>query len=141
VNLEKALLPTTRLGGHLVSGHVDGVGSIVSIRPDARSIRFTLQAPPALSHFIAAKGSICIEGISLTVNSVEDDRFSVNIVPHTLVNTTLKAASEGQPVNLEVDVLARYLERLLQGRPETDTSETDISLDLLDRAGLVQPQK
>lgn len=113
VNLERALRLADRLGGHLVSGHVDGVGTIAAIGPDARSQRWTLQAPAALMRYIAPKGSICVDGVSLTVNAVDEDRFEVNLVPHTLAATTFGGKHEGDRVNLEVDMLARYLERLL----------------------------
>jgi riboflavin synthase len=115
VNLELALTPTTRLGGHIVSGHVDGIGSVLEKQPDGRSMRFKFKAPDNLAKYIAEKGSICIDGISLTVNQVDGATFSVNIVPHTLAETTLGQTKPGQLVNLEVDLLARYLERLLQG--------------------------
>jgi riboflavin synthase len=115
VNLELALTPTTRLGGHIVSGHVDGIGELVEQKPDARSVRLTFKAPDELAKYIAEKGSICIDGISLTVNSVNGAAFSVNIVPHTLKETTLAGIKAGDKVNLEVDLLARYLERLLLG--------------------------
>ncbi len=133
VNLEKALLPTTRLGGHLVSGHVDGVGEIVSRDEDGRSIRFVIRAPSQLSRYIAAKGSICVDGISLTVNSVSGDEFSLNIVPHTLQQTNLDGAVVGGRVNLEVDIIARYLERLLRG--EDNPPEAGLSAAALARAG------
>lgn len=113
VNLEMAMLPTTRLGGHLVSGHVDGVGEIKRRWPDARSERFRIQAPDSLAKYIAAKGSICVDGISLTVNAVDGNEFELNIVPHTLAETTMGGYQAGQAVNLEVDIIARYLERLL----------------------------
>ncbi len=115
VNLEKALLPTTRLGGHLVSGHVDGVGEVIRREMDGRSERFTIRAPEELARYIAAKGSICVEGISLTVNTVSGREFGLNIVPHTFVETNLGGATVGTKINLEVDVIARYLERMLQG--------------------------
>ena len=115
VNLEKALTPTTRLGGHLVSGHVDGVGRVVDRRPEARSVRFVIEAPRELARYIAEKGSIAVDGVSLTVNRVDGARFDLNIVPHTLAETTLDRFAPGRPVNLEVDVIARYLERLLLG--------------------------
>ncbi len=115
VNLEKALTPTTRLGGHLVSGHVDGVGEIVSMRDDGRSVRIDVRAPGPLLRYIAPKGSICVQGISLTVNGIDDDVFGLNIVPHTMRETNLSGAAVGTPVNLEVDIIARYLERLLLG--------------------------
>jgi riboflavin synthase len=113
VNLEKALMPTSRLGGHIVSGHVDGVGELLSRRSDARSERLVFRAPPALARYIAHKGSICIDGVSLTVNEVSGTEFGVNIIPHTAERTTLHRFKPGRQVNLEVDVIARYLERLL----------------------------
>ena len=119
VNLEKALTPTTRLGGHLVSGHVDGIGTITDWRPDGRSWRLRIQAPDALARYIAAKGSICVDGASLTVNRVDGAAFELNIVPHTLAETTLGDFQSGQSVNLEVDLIARYLERLLLGDQAT----------------------
>ncbi len=115
VNLELALTPTTRLGGHIVSGHVDGIGVVTEKQADARSFRFKFKAPDSLAKYIAEKGSICINGISLTVNEVDGAVFSVNIVPHTLQETTLGDARVGTQVNLEVDLLARYLERLIKG--------------------------
>lgn len=115
VNLEKALTLGTRLGGHLVSGHVDGIGTVTARREDSRSVRFTIQAPDALARYIATKGSICIDGVSLTVNAVDGAAFELNIVPHTLAETTLRDFHTGRRVNLEVDLIARYLERLLAG--------------------------
>jgi riboflavin synthase len=115
VNLEKALTLATRLGGHLVSGHVDGIGKLTARTTDARSVRFTLKAPDELARYIAVKGSICVDGVSLTVNSVDGAAFELNIVPHTLAETTLQDYQPGRSVNLEVDLVARYLERLLQG--------------------------
>ena len=126
-NLEKALTPTTRLGGHLVSGHVDGIGTVSEWRPDGRSWRLRVQAPDALARYIAAKGSICVDGVSLTVNRVDGAAFELNIVPHTLAETTLANFQVGRRVNLEVDLIARYLERLLLGdraaRPGGDLTE------------------
>lgn len=116
VNLEKALTPATPLGGHLVSGHVDGVGHLKRRHADARSVRLHFEVPHDLSHYVARKGSICVDGVSLTVNGVDGDLFDVNIVPHTLDATTLGALAIGDPVNLEVDLIARYLERLLAAR-------------------------
>ncbi len=115
VNLEKALTPSTRLGGHLVSGHVDGIGTLVARQPAARSERLCIEAPAELARYIAAKGSICVDGVSLTVNAVDGARFELNIVPHTLAETTLADYRPGRRVNLEVDLIARYLERLLLG--------------------------
>jgi len=115
VNLELALMPKSRLGGHMVSGHVDDVGEVLSRHPDARSEHFRLRAPKALAKYIAHKGSITVDGTSLTVNKVEGAEFELNIVPHTLENTVMGTYQPGTRVNLEVDVIARYLERLLQG--------------------------
>lgn len=116
VNLERALTPDKPLGGHLVSGHVDGVGRLLERHADARSDRLLFSAPDALARYIARKGSITIDGISLTVNEVDGSRFGVNIVPHTNAHTTLGDLQPGGPVNLEVDLIARYLERLLAAR-------------------------
>ena len=116
VNLEQALTPTTRLGGHLVSGHVDGIGTVVSCWDQGRSLRFVIQAPPTLAKYIAENGSICVDGVSLTVNQVNGAFFDLNLVPHTLQETTLGELVAGSHVNLEVDILARYLERLLLGK-------------------------
>jgi len=116
VNLEKALRLSDRLGGHLVSGHVDGIGQIVSIEPDARSQRWTIEVPAELARYIAAKGSICVDGVSLTVNTVEGARFSLNLIPHTVEVTTFARRRPGDRVNLEVDMMARYLERLMEER-------------------------
>jgi len=115
VNLEKALTPTTRLGGHLVSGHVDGIGVVQERWQDARSARFRIEAPAALAKYIAEKGSICVDGTSLTVNAVNGAEFELNIVPHTLQETIMDTYQKGTRVNLEVDLLARYLERLMLG--------------------------
>ena len=113
VNLELALTPSTRMGGHIVSGHVDGIGFVTEKKADGRSFRFTLKAPDNLAKYIAEKGSICINGISLTINEVKGASFSVNIVPYTMKDTTLGEAIVGTQVNLEVDLLARYMERLM----------------------------
>ena len=115
VNLEKALTPTTRLGGHLVSGHVDGVGEVISREVVGESLRFKVRVPDGLAKYIAVKGSVCIDGISLTVNQVEGAVFDINIIPHTAEMTTIGEYQSGRKVNIEVDLLARYLERLLLG--------------------------
>ena len=111
VNLEKALRLADRLGGHLVAGHVDGVGSIREIRSSGRSQGITIAAPRDLLRYMATKGSVCVDGISLTVNALREDLFSLNLIPHTLTQTTAAQWRPGQFVNLEVDILARYLER------------------------------
>jgi riboflavin synthase len=112
VNLERALRMGDELGGHLVSGHVDGVGEIVSILPEAGSLRFRFRVPGGLARYIASKGSVAIEGVSLTVNEVAGDEFGVNIIPHTADFTTFSIMIPGQGVNIEIDVLARYVARL-----------------------------
>lgn len=118
VNLEKALTPNKPLGGHMVSGHVDGVGQLVEKLEDARGWRLSFEVPKSIAKYIARKGSITIDGISLTVNEVEKTRFGVMIVPHTWQHTTLGTLAVGGSVNLEVDLIARYLERLLAAREE-----------------------
>ncbi|MGM0542096.1 MAG: riboflavin synthase [Pseudomonadota bacterium] len=135
VNLEKALRLQDRLGGHLVSGHVDGVGTIRKISQDARSWRYEVEAPLSLCKYIAAKGSICINGISLTVNQVEGSIFGVNIVPHTRQETTIKEFEVGSKVNLEVDLLARYLERMMSAPQIKD--ESNISPEFLAQNGFI----
>lgn len=112
VNLEKAMRLSDRLGGHLVSGHTDGVGRITEMHEDARSTRYAIEAPVELSRYICRKGSICVDGVSLTVNEVRDSCFNVNIIPHTLDETIFPDYRTGTRVNLEVDIIARYLERL-----------------------------
>jgi riboflavin synthase len=114
VNLEKALQAGQALGGHYVTGHVDGVGSVVSRHDDARSVRVEFEVPPELGRYIARKGSVCVDGVSLTVNGAEGARFDVNLVPHTLAVTVLGDYRPGTRVNLEVDIIARYVERMMQ---------------------------
>ncbi len=136
VNLELALTPTTRLGGHIVSGHVDGIGTVLEKKNDGRSIRFTLKAPDELAKYIAQKGSICIDGISLTVNHVNGAQFDVNIVPYTLSETTLNHAVAGTQVNLEVDLLARYMERLMKGDAAAKPYSA-VTMELLQNSGFI----
>lgn len=126
VNLEQALTLATRLGGHMVTGHVDGVGTIMSRNEDARSVRFKIKASAELSKYIAAKGSITVDGVSLTVNDIEDATagatiFDLNIVPHTVQETIIKDYQVGHSVHLEVDVIARYLERMMQQNSDQPT--------------------
>ena len=138
VNLEKALTPTTRLGGHLVSGHVDGMGEVVLRENAGRSIHFRIRAPQALARYIAQKGSICVDGISLTVNAIENDVFDLNIVPHTLTETTMSEFQPGRQVNLEVDIIARYLERMLTAEGGKDTQAAGISKEFLAQHGFIK---
>jgi riboflavin synthase len=137
VNLEKALTLATRLGGHLVSGHVDGLGTVIERHDDARSVRFTIEAPAELARYIAHKGSITIDGTSLTVNAVDGQRFELNIVPHTLQETIMDGYAPGRRVNLEVDLVARYLERLLLGEKAAERSESGVDLAMLARSGFI----
>lgn len=139
VNIERALRLADRLGGHLVTGHVDGIGTVHRITPDGGCFRLELDVPAALQRYIARKGSICIDGVSLTVNVIEHNRVGIQIVPHTCAVTTIGAYRDGTPVNIEVDLVARYLERML---PDTGSSETParnvaIDLDLLRRTGFI----
>jgi len=115
VNLEKSLRLADRLGGHLVQGHVDGVGRVAAFEDLGGSWRLAIDAPPSLARYIARKGSIAVDGVSLTVNSVEGSRFEVNIIPHTLAVTTFGNLRSGERVNLEIDLFARYVERVMQG--------------------------
>lgn len=117
INLEKALRAQDRLGGHLVSGHVDGVGEVLALQTDGRAIRYRLRAPALLARYIAGKGSICVDGVSLTVNAVSGAEFELTIVPHTQAETIIGDYRPGTRVNLEVDLIARYLERLMQAEP------------------------
>ncbi|EMD1176095.1 riboflavin synthase [Vibrio harveyi] len=134
VNLEKAMLPTTRFGGHIVSGHVDGVGVIVERNQVGRAIEFWVEMPTEISKYVAEKGSITVDGISLTVNDLRKNGFKLTIVPHTSEETTIEQFQVGHKVNLEVDVLARYMERLLQGQKE-ESQESRITMDFLQQNG------
>lgn len=138
VNLEKALTPTTRLGGHLVSGHVDGVGEVLKREENARAIQFTVRAPRELARYIAHKGSITVDGTSLTVNAVNGAEFELTIVPHTLSETIMAEYQPGRRVNLEVDLLARYLERLLLGDKAAEPSASGISEAFLAENGFLK---
>ena len=136
VNLEKALTPTTRLGGHLVSGHVDGVGVVQSRELVGESLRFGIRVPDGLAKYVAVKGSICVDGVSLTVNEVTGAEFAVNIIPHTASATTLDEYLPGRRVNIEVDIIARYLQRLLLGE-RAASAERGIDLDFLRSHGFL----
>lgn len=132
VNLEKALRLTDRLGGHLVSGHIDGIGTVVKREPQNEYIRWVVRVPGELAHYLAFKGSVAIDGVSLTVNAVEGDTFDVLTIPHTLERTTLGRLSAGAAVNIEVDLIARYIERMLS---KTSTPADGLSLASLAEAG------
>jgi len=136
VNLEKAMQPVSRLGGHLVSGHVDGIATITAINTNARATEYWLATDENLMKYIPYKGSVCIDGISLTVNAVEGNKFKLTIVPHTKDQTTIADFQVGTKVNLEVDQIARYLERLVKGAEHPTGS--DISMSLLAKAGFIK---
>lgn len=135
VNLEKAMSVSGRLSGHIVSGHVDGVGKLIHAVEDGNSVKLVIQAPAELAKYIAAKGSICIDGVSLTVNEVGSINFTVNVIPHTQTETIIADYLVGQNVNLEVDLVARYLERLMQGK---DVAKNTIDKNFLAKHGYSQ---
>lgn len=137
VNLEKAMLPTTRFGGHIVSGHVDGVGTIAAIEKLGNAVEYWVQLPTELSRYIAQKGSVTVDGISLTVNDVEGDRFKLTIVPHTSGETTISGFKTGKKVNLEVDIIARYIERLLTGNTAAQQASSGVTMELLAQSGFL----
>lgn len=140
VNLEKAMLPTTRFGGHMVSGHVDAVVAISSIEHNGNSIEYWLEMPNDLAPYIAEKGSITIDGTSLTVNSLTDDKFRLTIVPHTTAQTIIANYQVGTKVNLEVDLIARYIERLLtrQDSNSAESNSSGVTKELLARSGFLK---
>lgn len=148
VNLETSLTLSKPLGGHLVSGHVDGVGTVVSLKEESRSWCITVKAPADLMKYLAAKGSITLDGISLTLNDVSEDSFTVNIIPHTFSATTVQHWVAGGQINIEVDVIARYVEALLKGgvRPggvtqggsHPEAKQGGVSLDLLAKSGFLK---
>ena len=117
LNLERAMQVQDRFGGHIVSGHVDGVGRVIAIQADARAQRWRFVMPPSLAKYVAKKGSICVDGVSLTVNTADNDGFEVALIPHTISHTAFAHTRVGDAVNLEIDLVARYVERLLQERP------------------------
>ncbi|MDH3637267.1 MAG: riboflavin synthase [Gammaproteobacteria bacterium] len=138
VNLELALLPATRIGGHFVTGHVDGVGELVAQDPEGRSIKMQFSVPEGLSRYVAEKGSICIDGASLTVNNVDGNRFHINIVPHTARKTIMRYYRPGRKVHIEVDILARYVERFMTGERES-TDDSSITAEFLAEHGFLPP--
>jgi riboflavin synthase len=119
LNLERALRVGDELGGHIVTGHVDGIGEVLSVTPEGASLRVEIAAPADIAHFIAAKGSVALDGVSLTVNTVEGANFTVNIIPHTAAATTLEDVRPGRHLNIEIDILARYLGRMMELRHST----------------------
>ena len=140
VNLEKAMLPTSRFGGHIVSGHVDGVGEVVSVNPVGRYVEIWVQAPKDLARYLAEKGSITVDGVSLTVNAVEGAKFLITLIPQSLQETIIGGYKKGTKINLEVDVVARYLERLMLGdkAAETGQQKSDISMAFLAENGYLR---
>lgn len=139
VNVEKAMLPTTRFGGHIVSGHVDAVGEISLVRQDARSLYFEVTAPADIAKYLAEKGSVTVDGISLTINHLRGSILSLNLIPHTAERTNISTWKAGTKVNLEVDVLARYIERLLLGDKAAEQKPAaDISLSFLAQHGFMK---
>jgi len=137
VNLEKALMPTSRLGGHFVTGHIDGTATVLQLKQQGSSLRLRINTPADFAKYIAEKGSVCIDGVSLTVNKVENTEFECNIVPHTRQHTIIGDYVVGAPVNLEVDLIARYLERLLLGSDATD-SASGVTRELLSQYGFIK---
>ena len=139
VNVEKAMLPTTRFGGHIVSGHVDAVGEITLARQDARSLYFEVTAPPEIAKYLAEKGSVTVDGISLTINYLTGCVLSLNLIPHTAERTNISTWKVGSKVNLEVDILARYVERLLLGDKAAETSQASkLSMEFLAENGFLK---
>ena len=138
VNLEKALQANARLGGHIVSGHVDGIGEIINVTTNARAWEVWVKAPDELAKYIAHKGSITVDGVSLTVNEVDGGKFMLTLVPHTMQETIIGSYTVGTKVNLEVDVIARYLERLLLGDKAAHSDSSDISMSFLAEHGYLK---
>lgn len=138
VNLEKAMLASTRFGGHIVSGHVDGVSEILSITNNGNSIEYWLTMPDDIAHYFAEKGSVTIDGTSLTVNALSDGKFRLTIVPHTVKETVFAHYQVGTKVNLEVDLVARYLERLLTKKSVVEEPKSNVTESLLQKAGFIK---
>ncbi len=138
VNLEKAMMASTRFGGHMVSGHVDGVSEITSITNNGNSIEYWLSMPSDIAHYIAEKGSVTIDGTSLTVNALTDDKFRLTIVPHTVKETIFAHYQVGTKVNLEVDLIARYIERLLTKSSADNEPKSNVTESLLQKAGFIK---
>lgn len=137
VNLELAVMPTTRLGGHMVSGHVDGIGHVVDCARCGEYLRMCIKVSPELAKYIAEKGSVCVDGVSLTVNAVDDVSFDVMLIPHTLESTTLQLLACGSCVNIEVDMIARYIERMLKHK-KSSVEASGITREFLSRHGYIK---
>ena len=135
VNLESSLKLGDSVDGHLVYGHVDGVGEVIALEPAARSMMLTIRLPDGLSRYVAVKGSITVDGVSLTVNAIAEDRFTVNIIPHTREITVISAYAAGTPVNIEVDMIARYVERLMVA------DDRGLSIETLKKHGFIESKK
>ncbi|MCK5679197.1 riboflavin synthase [bacterium] len=135
VNLERAMAADGRFGGHMVSGHIDGTGTLVDKKTEGNAVIFTINAPPNIMHYLIEKGSIAIDGISLTVASLEMDNFSIAVIPHSLKQTTLGKIQIGTTVNLENDLVAKYIEKLSRPQTPTDDSQSNLSLDTLQKYG------
>jgi len=138
LNLEPALSASDPVGGHFVTGHVDGIGAVTEVTPDGRSHRVRIEAPESLTRYIAPRGCISVDGVSLTVTDIDGARFGFNVVPHTWSVTNMQHYTAGSRVHLEVDLIARYLERLMSGR-EATPEEPDITTDFLSRQGFAPP--
>lgn len=138
VNLEKAMLPTTRFGGHMVSGHVDAIANIIAVEHDGNSIHYWVSMPHELAGYIAEKGSVTIDGTSLTVNSLSEGKFRLTIVPHTTQETIIHYYKAGTKINLEVDLIARYIERLLTHKTAEHTQTSGVTQELLSRNGYIK---
>ena len=138
VNLEKAMMPTSRFGGHIVSGHVDGVGKIESVIDHQKYVEIWVKAPDELAKYLADKGSITVDGVSLTVNKVDGAKFMLWLIPHTLQETVIGEYQAGTKVNLEVDLIARYLERLMLGDKAAESGKSDISMEFLAKHGYLK---
>jgi len=138
VNLEKAMLPTTRFGGHIVSGHVDAVADILSITNNGNSTEYWLSMSDEVAHYLAEKGSVTIDGVSLTINSLDEHKFRLTIVPHTAQETIISSYQVGSKINLEVDVMARYVERLLTKNKQHTPEPSGVTESLLMQSGFIK---
>jgi riboflavin synthase len=141
VNVERALRLSDRLGGHLVMGHVDGIGHMVEKKQEGQNVALRFRADPAVARYLVEKGSICVDGVSLTLGVCEKDTFQVHLIPHTLSQTTLQFLRPGDPVNLEADIIGKYVEKFLTGQGASGETARGVSRELLERYGFVSPSK